>query len=110
MRYKIICNVDVDYVDNRFRENENKAGESHIPRHHDSKTKKSRHRDSKAKKLWHWDLGTKTPQHQEMETTNPGHHDSKAFFHRTKSRDIKIPKPKSHNIEFLWNSDSYAPW
>ena len=38
MRYKIISNVDVDYVDNRFRENENKAVESHIPRHHDSKT------------------------------------------------------------------------
>ena len=31
------------------------------------------------------------------------------FFTGRKSRDIKIPKPKSHNIEFLWNSGSYAP-
>ena len=101
---QIICNVDVDYVENRFRENENKAVESHIPRHHDSKTKKLRHQDSKAKKLWHWDLGTKTPQHQEMETTNPRHHDSKAFFHRTKKprhQDSKTKKSQHWvSVEF----------
>ena len=45
MRYKIVCiinnsHVDVNYVDNRFSENENEAVEAHIPRHQDSKTKK----------------------------------------------------------------------
>ena len=54
-----------------------------------------------------------------METNKPRHRDSKAFFQRTKSHDIeiprlknhdiKIPRPKSHDIEFLWNSDPYAP-
>ena len=29
---------------NRFSENENEAVEAHIPRHRDSKTKKTRHR------------------------------------------------------------------
>ena len=36
---------------NRFSENENEAVEAHVPRHRDSRTKKSRHRDSKSKKL-----------------------------------------------------------
>ena len=55
---------------NRFSENENDAVEAHIPRHRDSKTKKSQHRDFKAKK----------PRHQETEAINPRHRDSKTFF------------------------------
>ena len=35
------------------------------------------------------------------------------FFRRTSRfqdyHDIEIPRPKSHGIEFLWNSDPYAP-
>ena len=68
---------------NRFSENENEAVEAHIPRHRDSKTKK--------------------PQHRETETNKPRHRDSKAFFQRTKSHDIEIPRPKSQHrvpVEF----------
>ena len=91
--------VDVDYVDNRLIENKNEAVETHVPRHRNSKKKKSRHRGSKAKKLRHWDSGTtKTPQHRETESTKPRHHDCKPFFQR----------PKSDDIEFLWNSDPYS--
>ena len=111
--------VDVDYVDNRLIENKNEAVETHVPRHRNSKKKKSRDRGSKAKKLRHWDSGTtKTPQHRETESTKPRHHDCKPFFQRPKSHnieiprlknhDIKIPRPKSDDIEFLWNSDPYS--
>ena len=53
-----------------------------------------------------------------VEAHIPRHRDSKTFFQRTKSHDIKIPRlknhdieiprPESHDIEFLWNSDPYA--
>ena len=76
-------------------ENENKAVETHIPRHRDSKTEKPR--------------GTKTPRHRETKTIKPQHRYPNAFFQRTKSHDIEIPRPKSHGIEFLWNSDPYTP-
>ena len=66
--------------------------EAHIPRHRDSKTKNLRHRDSKTKKPRHRDSETKKPRHREMETNKPRHRDSKAFFRRTKSHDIEIPK------------------
>ena len=98
---------------NRFSENENEAVEAHIPRHRDSKTKKPRHRDSKTKKPRHRDSKTKKPRHQnsktknprhrETETNKPQHRDSKAFFQRTKSHDIEIPRPKSQHrvpVEF----------
>ena len=64
-----------------------------------------------------------------MKTNKSQNRDYKAFFQRTKSHDIEIPRlknhnmeiprpkshdiksprPKSHNIELLWNSDPYAP-
>ena len=127
--FALIINVDVDYVDNKFRANENEAVQTHMPRHRDSKTKKPRHwdsktrkpqrRDFKTKKPRNQDQGTKTPRHRETETIKPRHRDSKTFFQRTKSHDIEIPRLKnhgieiprlkSHNIKFLWNSDPYAP-
>ena len=76
---------------NRFCQNENGAVETHIPRHRDSKTKKSRHPDSKTKK----------PRHRETETTKPRPRDSKAFFQRTKSHDIEIPRPKATTSSFF---------
>ena len=86
---------------NRFseNENENEAMDARIPRHLDSKTKKPRHRNSR----------TKNPRHRERETTKPQHCDSKAFFQRRKSHNIEIPRPKNHDIKFLWNSDPYPP-
>ena len=79
---------------------ENKAVETHIPRH----------RDPKTKTLWY----------RETETIKPRHCYSKAFFLRTKSHnigiprlknhDIEFPRPKSHGIEFLRDSDHYTPW
>ena len=45
---------------NRFSENENEVGEVHLPRHRDSKTKKTRHRDCNTKKPRYQDLETKT--------------------------------------------------
>ena len=45
---------------NRFSENENEVGEVHLPRHRDSKTKKTRHRDCKTKKTRYQYLETKT--------------------------------------------------
>ena len=47
--------VHVGYVYNRLSENENEAVGTHIPRHRNSKKKKSRQRGSKAKKLQHLD-------------------------------------------------------
>ena len=98
---------------------ENKAVEVYIPRHWDSKTKKTRHRHSRTKKLRHLDSGMKTPWHRETETPKPRHRDSKALFHRTKRHDIEIPRLKNHDVEilrttsndikFLLNSDPYAP-
>ena len=44
-----------------------------------------------------------------METIKPQHRDPKAFFQRTESHDIEIPRRKSHHIKFLQNSDPYAP-
>ena len=32
------------------------------------------------------------------------------FDPRLKNHAIEIPRLKSHNIKFLWNSDAYAPW
>ena len=60
----------------------------YIPQHRDSKTKKPRHRDS----------GSKTPWHPE--TIKPRHH-LKAFFQRTKSHHIGIPRLKNHDIDCL---------
>ena len=85
---------------NRFSENENEAVEAHVPQHRYSKTKKPWHRDSKAKK----------PRHRETETINPRHRDSKAFFQRSKSHGIEIPRPKTTKSRFqdqkatIWSS------
>ena len=91
-------------------DNENEAVEAHIPRHRDSKTKKPRHRDSKTKKPRHQDSKTKKPRHRETETINPRHRDSKAFFQRSKSHGIEIPRPKTTKSRFqdqkatIWSS------
>ena len=65
---------------NLFSENENKAMETHIPQHHDSKSKKPQHQDPKTKNLQYRVSETKTQQHSQMETTKTQHCDSKALF------------------------------
>ena len=94
---------------NRFSEKENKAVETQIPRHRDSKTKKPRNRDSNTKKPRLRDSGTKTPRHRETETTKPGHRDSKAFFQSTRSQDIEIPGLKNCGILTLMPPDKINP-
>ena len=99
-----------------YHEKENKEVETHIPRHRGPKTKKPRHRESKTKKLWHPHLGIK----RGTETVKSRQRYSKAFFQRTKSHvigiprlinpDIEIPRPKTYNIEFMWKSDPCTPW
>ena len=86
-----------------------------IPKSHDIEIPKPKNCDFKIRGLR--DSGT--PRHREMQTNKPGNHDSKAFFQRTKSHnieiprlknhDIEIPGPKSHDIKFLQVSDPYIP-
>ena len=69
------------------------------------------------KKPQHQDSGTKTPLHRETETTKPRHCIFKTFSEdekprhqdsKTDNHKIEIPRPKSHDIKFLWNFDPYA--
>ena len=60
-------------------DNENEAVEAHIPRHWDSKTKKSQHRDSMTKK----------PRHRGSKTKKPRHRGSKTKKHDTETRVLK---------------------
>ena len=71
-------------------------GDTYIPRHRDSKTKKSRHRDSKIK----------TPRHRETDTNKPRHRDSKAFFQRTKKPRYWYSKTKKPRH---WDSKAKKP-
>ena len=82
---------------NRFSENE--AVEGHIPRHWDSKTKKSWHQDSTSKKLPNRDPGTKTPPRQETGSRFQG------IF----SEDKK-PQHWDSKTEKPWHRDSKKPW
>ena len=61
----------------------------------------------------HLDSGIPRPTSMEIEIRGPKHHDIEK--QRQLTDDIVIPRhffqmTKSHNIEFLWNSDPYAPW
>ena len=88
-----------------FRDdNENEVVEAHIPRHWDSKTKKSRHRDSKTKNPRHRDSKTTKPRHRHSKTKKTRHQDSKTK--KPRHRDSKTKKPrhrgsktKRHDIE-----------
>ena len=87
--------------DSKTKKPRHRDSKTKKPRPQDSKIKKPRHRDSKTKKPRHRDSGIKTPRHREMETNKAHIVIPRRFFQRTKSRDIEIPRPKSHNIEFL---------
>ena len=97
MRHKIIAQVTMSTLikwHNRFSENENEAVKNHIPRHRDSKAKKR-------------DLEIRGLKHHDIEKRRQLSHDNE--IPRLKNYDVEIRRPKSHNIEFLWNSDPYAP-
>ena len=74
----LIHNIGVNYVDNRFGENENEAVETHTPRHRDFKRPKSH------------DIEIATPKNRDINIRGLKHHDIEKW--RQLSHDIVIPR------------------